>query len=147
MTIGKILSSRSITVVDDEASLYEVSRKMSDDKVGAVLVTCKEKPVGIITDRDLALRCFKDDKALKDLRAVDVMSSPVVYVRPEDGIYKIIETMENSSCRRVVVMDPQDKVIGLLSSGDLLKLLLQELTMLSKVLTPEGNKIARSKVA
>lgn len=147
MPIGEILGSRRIDEVEENANISDIAKLMRDDDVGAVLITRGNKPVGVVTDRDIALRCSKGDVSFKDIKAKDIMSSPVVCVRPDDGIYKIIETMQKSECRRVVVLDNQDKILGLLSSGDLLKLLVQELTMLSKVLTPESDKISRSKVA
>lgn len=147
MPIREILDSQHIVQCRSDQSLKDAAMEMKNRDVGAVVVTENDKPIGIVTDRDIALRSVAEGKDINQTTLKDVMTSPLVTAHEEEGIFKIIDQMKESQCRRIVIVDNQGKAKGLVSSGDLLKLLIQELSMLDGIMTPDQEKIKRTDVA
>lgn len=147
MPIHRILENQKVVECRGDQNLKDCSLMMKNDDVGSIVVTKDHKPVGVVTDRDIALRCVAEGKDPSKTLLKEVMSSPVITVSRDEGIYHIIDRMRDSQCRRIVIVDDAGKTMGLISAGDLLKLLIQELSMLSTILTPEEDKIKRSEVA
>jgi CBS domain-containing protein len=147
MPINEILENQSVVTCREDQTLRELATIMKENDVGAVLVTRDNEPIGLTTDRDIALRCVAEGRSADECQVRDVMTQPVVTAEKSEGIHTIIDKMSTSQCRRIVIVDEQQNPVGLLSAGDLFKLLVQELSMLAKVLTPDQEKIRRPKVA
>lgn len=147
MPIRDILENQSIVECRGEQTVKDAAMAMQRDNVGAVVVTKDNKAQGVVTDRDIALRCVAEGEDPNKMQLKDIMTSPVVTVRKDEGIYHIIDKMKDSQCRRIVIVDEKEKPMGLISSGDLLKLLFQELSMLEGIVTPEKEKIRRHQAA
>ena len=113
--------------VKPEDNITEVVRIMKERNVGSVLV-CDElkKPVGIITDRDLVLRCMAEHKDYHACSARDLMTPSPRTVRDQDGIFDCINAMRDSQVRRIPVVDSQGKALGIVSFGDILGILSKE---------------------
>lgn len=121
----KVISCRTSSSIRDVADI------MKTHDVGAVLVCDEaEKPLGIITDRDIVLRCISEQ--LPVTTSVDkVMSKSVHCAKLEDGIQDVIQLMRDNEIRRIPVVDHAGKAIGLISFGDVVGLLAKELSDIS----------------
>jgi CBS domain-containing protein len=117
--------------VKPEDHVSEVVRIMKNRNIGSVLV-CDDlkKPLGIITDRDLVLRCLGEEKDFRHCTARDMMTPSPRTVRDSDGIYDCINAMHEAQVRRIPVVDPQGKALGIISFGDLLNILSKEFSNL-----------------
>lgn len=125
MSIGKMVTRKPITA-DPGDSLAKVATLMEQENVGAVVVTERRKPVGIVTDRDLALatcvRGLTPNNAI-----VTVMTHPVATIREGEGVLDVTEQMMEHSVRRLPIVDEHDELVGLVSADDLVPLLSREL--------------------
>ena len=125
MSIGKMVTRKPITA-DPGDSLTKVATLMEQENVGAVVVTERRKPVGIVTDRDLALatcvRGLTPNNAI-----VTVMTHPVATIREGEGVLDVTEQMMEHSVRRLPIVDEHDELVGLVSADDLVPLLSREL--------------------
>lgn len=126
-----------------ETKVSEVAKIMRDKEVGTVLVTRNDKPVGIVTDRDLTIRCLADGKVPMDARIETIMSHPVHTVKDSASILDLVEQMAGGSVRRMCVIDNQGKPVGVVSAGDILELLSHELEGLSKAVGTRNQKLFR----
>lgn len=115
--------------VPQDASVREVAQLMKKEDVGCVLVTRGNTriPIGIITDRDLATRCLADSLSPDQATAREIMTPNVRTVRENAGLYECIRTMNEAGIRRIPVVDSTGNAIGVLSFGDILRLLSSEL--------------------
>ena len=105
-----------------DTSLREVAEIFVDRDCGAVpVVESLEsmKPLGIITDRDIACRAIAKGKNALDLKARDCMSSPSVTVREDASLDDCIEAMESNRVRRIVVVDEFGRCCGIVSQADI----------------------------
>lgn len=121
---------RDLVACAPETSAETVAQMMRDKDVGAVLVTSHGKPVGIITDRDLTLRCLAEKRNAANTLAESIMSRPVEFVSLEDGIYNVVDKMKKSEVRRIPIVDKAGKAVALLSFDDVFGLLADEVSSL-----------------
>lgn len=135
MAIKKVCKTNVITIEKD-ATLKEAVRLMSLKHVGSIVVTesrGKNKfPVGVITDRDIALALDTSDTPLV-MKVEVVMQSHPITINTEDGIYDTIIKMQAHGVKRMPVLNNDGTLYGLVSADDLLSLMGEEINSLSKI--------------
>lgn len=132
---------RELVTCNPITNLVEVARMMDDKDVGAVLVVDDDKPCGIVTDRDIVIRCLVDGKDPSQTKVSEVMTQDLETVTLDDGIFDVVQCMKEGKIRRVPVVDNDGKAVGLISMGDVFKLIGEEIHDLTLASTPEENKI------
>jgi len=104
----------------EKDSLMEVARIMRDQDTGAVpVVDDNNKIIGMVTDRDIVVRCIADGKNPSEARVNDVMTKSVRKVQEDATINDVLGMMKGSEIRRVPVVDRNDKIVGIVSIGDI----------------------------
>lgn len=101
-----------------DTPLAELSRIMREFDIGAIPIGEADNFVGMVTDRDIALRAFDRGADPASLTARDVMSEGVVYCRTSEDLEDAIRLMEDLKIRRLPVLDEAKRVVGMLSLGD-----------------------------
>jgi CBS domain-containing protein len=140
MSLENILQKDLVSCAPD-ASVKQVAQMMDKSDVGAVVVVDNNKPVGIVTDRDIVLRCVVDDADSDLVKARDIMSNSIATVHAKDGLFDAIKCMKKHEVRRVPVINDDGTAVGLVSFGDLFQLLSRELYDLSAAASPDDPKI------
>ena len=107
---------RSMTPQD---SLADAAKVMDELNVGVVPVCEGDRLVGMVTDRDIVVRGIARDADPKTCKLSDVMSGHVRTARQDDDVDEVLSEMANSQIRRMPVVDGQDKLVGILSIGDI----------------------------
>lgn len=116
-TIAEIMTP-GVTHITAKTTVQEAARLMRDLDVGALPVMDGDKPMGIITDRDLVVRCAAQGRQPTD--AIDHgMTKTVETVKTTDDINTAMSRMEAAQIRRLLVLDPSGKLAGIVSLGDL----------------------------
>lgn len=136
MTIAS-LCTREVVGIAAEASLHEAAIAMAEEHVGAlVIVTGAEPPqvVGILTDRDLALEVLGRSGQADDLRAGHLAKAPPVAVLASATLQEAVAAMEKAGVRRLLVVEEDGGVIGIVAAEDLLGAISEELAGLVRAL-------------
>jgi CBS domain-containing protein len=136
MTISS-LCRRDVVGISAEASLHEVATVMCEEHVGALVVMSGADPpqvVGILTDRDLALEVLGRTGPAGDLRAGHVAKSPPVAVLASASLQEAVTVMEKAGVRRLLVVDDDGGVVGILAAEDLMAAISEELAGLVRAL-------------
>lgn len=123
----KDLMHRGAEFVAPNASLQQIAKKMRDFDVGAIPVCEKGKPVGIVTDRDITIRALANGKDASKVEAKDVMSRDLVFCRDSEEAEDAIRIMEDNQIRRLPVLDEAQKLVGMVSLGDISHALSREM--------------------
>lgn len=121
MKIGEIMTTDPAYVTVD-ASLHSVAQLMADRDCGIVPViesVERRRPVGVITDRDLALRTIAHNKNPLHMIAGEVMTEMVVTTTPEATVEDCVQLMENNRIRRVFVVDQNGLLEGVVAQADI----------------------------
>jgi CBS domain-containing protein len=133
-TIEKFV--KKVVTTRPNVSLSSVAHLMEQHNVGAVIVVENDRPVGIVTDRDLALAVAARGIAL-ETAASRVMSAPVITADLSDEVLDTTRTMMEARVRRLPVIDNDGRLVGLVTLDDLLRLLSRELANLIEGIKPE----------
>jgi CBS domain-containing protein len=115
----KDVMTRSVRVTDPKDTVQDVAQMMRAADIGAVPVCDGERLCGIVTDRDLALRAVAEGRDPKTTRVSEVMSTQIVYLFEEDDVDKAAELMESRAIRRLIVLDRDKRLAGIVTLGDL----------------------------
>ena len=114
---AKDIMTKSVIAVDVSLTVNEAAKMMEDAKVGAVIVMENNIPVGIITDRDFAVKVVAHAYQITTL-VKQIMSSPLIATSLDVSVWQVADLMYTRSIRKLPVID-NNKVIGIITSTDL----------------------------
>ena len=127
-TVAQILGSKpdqTVYTMEPSASAHEAVRLMDEKNIGALVVVEHGEVVGLVSERDYARKLVLMARSPKDTLLGDIMSSPVMYVRPDQTSEECMALMTEHRLRHLPVMD-DGKLTGLVSIGDLVKATISE---------------------
>jgi CBS domain-containing protein len=137
MSAGKICV-REVDTAEIHESVQTAANRMNDRNVGTLLVLGgRGEPLGIVTDRDLAIRVLAKGKEAHDTNVGEVMTPFPQTVYEDTPIEEAIRIMRTGPYRRLPVVDHDGKLVGLLSIDDVLDVLAEEFTAIGKLLRAE----------
>lgn len=119
MRVSEVMT-RSVTCIRPEASLQEAAAKMKSLDIGPLPV-CDDNNqlVGMLTDRDITVRATAEGEDPTVIRVRDVMTPEVVYCFEDDLVSEAARVMQEKQVRRLVVLDRDRRLVGIVSLGDL----------------------------
>jgi CBS domain-containing protein len=118
MKIKEVMTS-GVECVRPETTLQEAAAKMKSLNVGPLPVCEGDRPVGIVTDRDIVVRAISEGRDPRTTRIQDVMTRDVVTVKETDDVTDAARLMKDRQIRRVVVVNANKQVCGIVSLGDI----------------------------
>ncbi len=120
MNVSEIMTKK-VASCRPEATLATVAGLMWSENIGSVVaVDSQGVPVGIVTDRDIAMASFLNHRSLWDLTVQNIISGHTLRTcRPEDSAESAVEAMRAYEIRRLPVVDGKGRLLGILSLGDL----------------------------
>ena len=125
---------RGIWSLGPDATVYEAIDQMAQKGVGALLVMEHKRLVGIVSERDYARKVILKGKSSREIRVGEIMSHPVVCARPEYTVEQTMALMTEKRVRHLPVM-VEEKVVGMISIGDVVRCIIEEKEFSIKQLT------------
>jgi CBS domain-containing protein len=136
--VAKILADKGGEVIriGGDETVFEAVKAMVDANVGAILVTGAnaDRIEGIFTERDYLRRIAVEGRTSRETLVRDVMTSPVIVVGPETTVEEAMALMTDRRIRHAPVIDG-DRLVGMLSIGDLVRVQSQEQSFKLRYLT------------
>jgi CBS domain-containing protein len=138
MTVGKVCT-REVDTADPGETVQKVAQRMHSRKVGTlVVVNGNREPVGMITDRDLAIRVVAVGGDPPRTVVQEVMTRHPATVRLDASLTDALRVMRDGCCRRIPVVDSAGQLAGLLSLDDVLELLAEEFEIIGGLIREES---------
>jgi CBS domain-containing protein len=131
MKVEKILENKPAEVfsVHIEAIVSDALNILNEKNIGALLVFDSGRNIqGIVTERDIMRRCYHSQTNVKGLAIKDVMTprEKLIVARADDDINDLMGAMTQNRVRHIPVVNEQDKVVGIVSIGDIIKAMLKD---------------------
>ena len=121
----KAKAHQSVFTITPADSVFDAVNLMSEKNIGALLVTEGDEVVGFITERDYARKIILMSRSSKETLVREIMTSAVMYVHPSQTSEECMMLMTENRLRHLPVMDG-NKLIGLISIGDLVKAIISD---------------------
>lgn len=113
------IMTMQVEVVEPRATIQEVAQKMKEFDIGALPVCDGDRLQGMVTDRDIVLGVVARGEDPRQVTAADVMTSPIVYAFDDDDVEDAARLMEVKQIRRLVVLDRNKRMVGIVALGDI----------------------------
>jgi CBS domain-containing protein len=110
--------TRGVEITNPQETIRDAARMMADCDAGALPVGENDRLVGVITDRDIAVRAVAEGKG-PDARVGDVMSAEVRYCFEDDDVDEVLRNMGELQLRRLPVLSRDKRLVGIVSLSDL----------------------------
>ncbi len=141
MSAGRICSRVVVTARPGE-TVREAAIRMGRQGVGTLVVVDENAfPMGILTDRDIALRCVGRSLDPDVTEVADVMTAPVATAGADTTIEEALTRMASAGTRRLVITDAVDRLVGILAMDDVLDLLVEEASDVGRILKRQTGPI------
>ena len=118
MEIAKAMHPKATWASADTAAA-EIAKMMEKDDIGAVPIGKDDKLVGMVTDRDIALRVVAKGRDPAKTTAAEIMTKGIVWCRASATVEEAIHLMEQKQIRRLAVIDEDKRLVGMLGLGDI----------------------------
>lgn len=135
-TVKDLLETKSneVWTIGPGDLVYDAIVTMAAKQIGALAVVEGNKVVGIITERDYARKVIIQDKSSKSTTVRSIMTEKVIYIRPDQTVEECMALMTEKRIRHLPVLD-DDKLVGMISIGDVVKAVISEKEFLIDQLT------------
>ena len=120
MTIANVMT-KSVISIDASMTVNEAAKMMEDAKVGAIIVMENNVPVGIVTDRDLAVKVVAHAYQITS-PVKQIMSSPLFSINSDESVRTAADLMHERGIRKLPVID-DDNLVGIITATDIVNLL------------------------
>ncbi len=117
-TVKEIMND-SVVSVDSSVSATDAAKMMEDCGVGAIIVFENASPIGIVTDRDFAIKITAHAYPI-DTPVRRIMSSPLISIDSDSDVWTASDLMSTRNVRKLPIID-DDKLLGIITSSDLVK--------------------------
>ena len=110
--------TRDVRIANPDQSIHEVARIMADCEIGSLPVGENDRLVGMITDRDIAIRAVAEGKSPDDTHVREVMSQDVKFCYEDDEIAAIAKNMGDCQVHRLPVLNRDKRLVGIVALAD-----------------------------
>ncbi len=125
--------AKNVKTVRTDDSVLDAVVKMNKFEVGSIIVTNNNRAVGIITSKNVLSRIVEPRLDASMVRAKDIMSSPLITIEPDIAVEDAAKLMAKKKIKQLVIMD-RDKILGILSTSDIVKANPTQLGILQELL-------------
>jgi CBS domain-containing protein len=115
----KEMMTRCVECVAPKATLEEAAQKMKTLDVGPLPICEDDRLVGMLTDRDIVLRCVAEGHDPRTMQVREIMTKGIVYCFEDEDVHLAAQVMTENQIRRLVVLNRDKRLVGIVSLGDL----------------------------
>jgi len=115
------IMKKNVISIDEAKTIKDAANMMNEARIGSIIITKDDTPVGILTERDFVTKIAAKEIPLSTLLS-KVMTKPLLVIDPNQTVWEAAEIMKNMEIHRVAVQDGS-KIIGMVTTTDLIKII------------------------
>jgi CBS domain-containing protein len=149
MKLSEIMT-REVQILQPDDTLSFAAQKMRDHDIGFLPVCDGDTLMGVLSDRDIAIRALSDGMDIKVMLGRDLMTTPAIYCFDDQDVTEAAKVMGENQIRRLVILGREnERVVGVISLGDLVRKGITDLSgqVLQRVSEPENQNQESAKTA
>jgi len=123
--IAKVMS-KPVMAVELNTNTKDCAKAMTKRGVSCAVITQRGSAIGIVTERDLVVKVLSEGIDPKNVLVRDIMSTPLITVSPEAPLTAAAELMAQYRIRRLVVVDKEGALVGVVTTGDIARSLAEK---------------------
>ena len=127
-----------LVILNPDSAALDAARAIEQNRIGAVVVQDKGRVVGIVTDRDLAVRVMAAGKDPHACNVAEIMTRSPRTIGEDAPIEDALKEMSHLGVRRMIVVDADDRLAGIVSLDDMLSLVGEEIGRIGQLLDRQG---------
>ena len=120
MKVREIMTT-NVECVSPDAGLLELANKMKTLDVGFIPICESDRVVGTVTDRDIVIRGLAGGKSINTCKAQDIMTKDVFWCFEDEDVKEVASKMREKEVRRMLILNPEKRLVGVVSIGDISK--------------------------
>lgn len=120
------VAQAAVVTATPEATLADCARRMRDLHVGCIVILDGQRPIGVVTDRDIVVEAVAQGIDPATLRASDVVAAPLASARVDDDLIDALARMREHGVRRLVVLDGAGALAGIVALDDVQAVLAEQ---------------------
>ena len=117
MQVREIMTS-DVETVDADIKISAAAKLMKELEIGALPVWSEQRLIGMLTDRDIAIRAVAEGRDISTTCVSDIMTQQIFYCFEDDDIHEAAAMMESNSIHRLLVLSEDNQPVGFVSLGD-----------------------------
>ncbi|WP_336362175.1 CBS domain-containing protein [Halalkalicoccus salilacus] len=127
-----------VVTADPDTTASDLASRMAEEGVGSIVIVEDDRPVGIVTDRDLTVEVLAAGEDPSSVTAENVMTEDPVTADAEAGIFEVLSRMEEAEVRRIPAVDEDGAVVAIVSYDDFVALFGREVAKLGSIAEAES---------
>lgn len=146
MKLSEIMT-REVEIIQPDDTLHTAAQKMRDRDIGFLPVCDGENLMGVLSDRDITIRALADGMDINVMLGRDLMTAPAIYCFDDQDVTDAAKLMGENQIRRLVILGrDNERVVGVVSLGDLVRKGITDLAgqVLKRVSEPETQKTPKA---
>ena len=135
--------SKDVVTANHEVSISDVAKIMAEKKVGSVVIVEDERPVGIITEQDIARKVVAKNRRARETKVNEIMEKDLIFTLSSRDLYDAVLLMGKTEIKHLPVID-NGKLLGIVTSKDIIRIkpyLIEMLTFKSSMSEDEAKKL------
>jgi CBS domain-containing protein len=111
--------TKTVELVTPDMPVFEAAKKMRDGDFGILPVQDNDRLVGMLTDRDIAIRCVAEGRDTKNIHVGEVMTEKVLYCYEDQELDEVARNLGDNQVRRLPVLNREKRLVGILALSDM----------------------------
>ena len=120
MKISDVMTKNPV-IIGEKATIADAIRKMENIGCGILPIGDSKEVKGIITDRDIMLRAFSQNKNVENTCVTEIMTKEVIFCEEDSPLDQVVYKMNQNNVRRVLIRDKNQTISGIVSLGDIVR--------------------------
>lgn len=137
----KHLINNTVKTISPSNSIFEAAQRMQLEEIGTLIVVDEEnRPIGIITDRDITVSVVADGRDPQETIVEEIMTSELIVANENLGIFDLIKLFSKYSVRRIPIIK-RDRLVGIVSVDDIIVVVATELSNIAMTLSSNSKMV------